>query len=132
MLEFLNTFSHPHMKYPYGIAIHRDNVYVTDIVEHSVFHFKVEAGFRLVAKLGGRGSGIEQFDEPRQLAVSINGDVFVTDRYNNRVQILDDKLQCRLLVLHFFAWILIGMYFSVIVWIIKSKYFQKKEHCSTL
>ena len=46
--EFLNTFSLQHMKEPYGIAIHRDNVYVTDIVEHSVFHFKVEASVSLV------------------------------------------------------------------------------------
>ena len=90
--EFLNMFSHPHMKYPYGIAVHRDNVYVTDIVEHSIIHFIVEEDFRLVVKLGGRGSGIGQFDSPRQLAASTYGDVFVTDCNNNRVQILDGDL----------------------------------------
>ena len=67
--EFLNTFSHPDMKWPYGIAIHRDNVYVTDIKEHCIFHFKVEAHFRLVARVGSRGSAIGQFNWPVQLTV---------------------------------------------------------------
>ena len=80
------------MKVPYGIAIHGDNIYVTDMRDHSLFHFKVEAGFCRVATLGGSGSGIGLFNEPRQLAVSTNGDVFVTDRINNRVQILDSEL----------------------------------------
>ena len=90
--EFLNTFSLQHMKDPYGIAIHRDNVYVTDIVEHSVFHFKVE-DFRFVTRVGGRGSGVGQFDQPCQLAVSTNRDLFVADRDNNRVQILGSDLR---------------------------------------
>ena len=90
--EFLNTFSHPHMREPCGIAIHRDNVYVTDKFKHFLFHFKVEAYFRLVSRIGSRGSGVGQFDEPRQLAVSTSGDVFVADFFNNRVQILDSDL----------------------------------------
>ena len=90
--EFLNSFSHPDMKYPHGIAIHRDNVYVTDVVEDSVFRFKVEARFLLVARVGSRGSGIGQFNYPVQLTVSTNGDVFVADFFNNRVQILDFNL----------------------------------------
>ena len=90
--EFLTSFSHPDMKYPHGIAIRRDNVYVTDLREHCIFHFKVEAHFRLVARVGSRGSGIGQFDWPVQLAVSTNGDVFVADSNNHRVQILDGNL----------------------------------------
>ena len=90
--EFLNTFSHPDMKWPYGVAVHGDNIYVTDKFEHILFHFKVGADFLQVAKLGSRGSGIGQFDEPRQLAVSTNGDVFVADFCNDRIQILDSDL----------------------------------------
>ena len=90
--EFLNTFSHPHMEDPYGIAIHGDNVYVTDIQEHSVFHFKMKADFPLVRMLGSRGSGIRQFKNPKNLTVSTDGDVFVADRDNNRVQILNSDL----------------------------------------
>ena len=90
--EFLTSFSHPDMMHPYGIAICRDNVYVTDTVEHSVFHFKMEADFPLARMLGSKGSGIEQFNYPENLTVSTDGDVFVADRNNNRVQILDGYL----------------------------------------
>ena len=99
MGEFIDTFSHPDMKWPWGIVIHRNNVYVTDTVEHSVFHFKVE-DFRLVARLGGRGSGIGQFDSPRQLTVSTDGGVFITDCNNNRIQILDGDLQYQRYISH--------------------------------
>ena len=94
--EFLNTFSHPDMKYPWGIAVHRDNVYITDMEAHSVFHFKVEVSkggnFRLIVRQGGKGSGNGEFDQPCQLTVSTNGDLFVTDRNNDRLQILDSDL----------------------------------------
>ena len=91
--EFLNTFSHPDMKKPHGIAIHGDNVYVTDTKDHCISLFKVKQDFRLAARLGSSGSGIGKFNDPRQLAVSTNGNVFVTDHGNNRVQILDSELR---------------------------------------
>ena len=36
----------------YGVAIHRDSMYVTDTGVHAVFQFKIEADMRLVAKEG--------------------------------------------------------------------------------
>ena len=90
--EFINTFTHQDMRAPWDIAIHRDNLYVTDDGVHAVFQFKIEIDMRLVAKLGGEGSGMGQFNSPHGLTVSTNGDVFVADRKNNRIQILDDSL----------------------------------------
>ena len=100
--EFINMFSHPLMKWPCGIAIHGDNVFVTDKEEHSVFHFKMGADFHLVSRLGSRGSDIGQFDVPGPLAVSTNGEVFVTDCYNDRIQILmfDSKLHYQRHIVH--------------------------------
>ena len=80
------------MRWPWGIAIHNYNVYVTDIEQHVVLHFKAVNGIHLMAKVGGKGSGIGQFNQPKQLAVSANGDVFVPDSYNHRVQVLDNDL----------------------------------------
>ena len=91
--KFLKTFSHPDMKCPWGIAIYRDNVYVTDTVEHSVFHFKVDTDFPLVARIGNLGSGIRQFNDPRQLTVSRYRNLFVTDYKNDRLKILDNRLR---------------------------------------
>ena len=98
--EFLKTFSHPDMKRPWGIAIYRDNVYVTDTVEHTVFHFKMETDFPLVARIGNLGSGIRQFNEPRQLTVSRYRNLFVTDYKNDRLKILDSKLHYRRHISH--------------------------------
>ena len=89
---FLKSFSHKNMKYAYGIAIHRGNVYVTDSGKHMVFHFKIKRQFRLVAWLGGRGSGNRQFNHPRQLAVSTDGFIWVTDFENDRIKILNGNL----------------------------------------
>ena len=40
-LEFLKAFTYDNMKSPWGIAIHNDSMYMTDILRHSVFHFKM-------------------------------------------------------------------------------------------
>ena len=98
--EFTNTFTHQDMRKPCGIAIHRDNQYVTDTLVHAVFQFKIEIDMRLVAKLGSEGSGIGHFDSPRGLTVSTNGDVFVADCNNNRIQILDDSLHFQREITH--------------------------------
>ena len=97
---FINTFSHEDMIGPHGIAIHRDNLYVTDTTAHAVFRFKIEADMRLIAKLGSEGSGMGQFDYPHGLTVSPNGDVFVADSRNNRIQILDDSLHFQRSITH--------------------------------
>ena len=80
------------MKALCGIGIHGNNLYVTDDVVHAVFHLKIEADFRLVVRLESRGSGLRQFDEPSQLSISTNGDVYIADTNNNRIQILDSSL----------------------------------------
>ena len=89
---FLKAFSHKNMKCAYGIAIHKGNVYVTDRIKHMVFHFEIKREFRLVAWLGGRGSRNKQFNDPRQLTVSTDGFIWVTDFGNNRIKILNGNL----------------------------------------
>ena len=98
--EFIDTFTHQDMIAPYGIAIHRDNLYMTDKGVHAVFQFKIEVDMRLVAKLGSRGSGIGQFNSPLGLTVSTNGDVFVADNNNHKIQILDDSLHFQREITH--------------------------------
>ena len=81
------------MKWPCGIAIHGDNVYVSDTGVHALFQFKLGNDIQLVAKVGTRGYGIGQFRYPNSLAVSNNGDVYVADSGNNRIEILNSALQ---------------------------------------
>ena len=96
---FIDTFAHE-MIAPHGIAIDRDNLYVTDTEAHAVFQFKIEGEMRLFAMLGSQGSKRGQFDCPRGLSVSANGNVFVADYDNNRIQILDDSLHIQRLITH--------------------------------
>ncbi|KAI6656366.1 Tripartite motif-containing protein 2-like [Oopsacas minuta] len=91
--DYLNSFTHKDLLAPLGIAIHEDNVYVTDMKVHAVFLFKMETSFPLIAKLGTRGTQIGEFNYPHNLAVSTNGDVYVTDYHNHRIQILNSSLQ---------------------------------------
>ena len=90
--EFLTCFSDQDMRALWGIAIHGDNLYVTDIGVHSIFHFKIETNFPLVAKRGTKGQQVGRFNKPCNLAVSNNGDIYVADYNNNRVQILNSSL----------------------------------------
>ena len=66
---------------------------MTDTELHAIFQFKMEPQFSLVTKRGNKGSQIGEFNFPRNLTVSTNGDVYVADSNNNRVQILNSSLQ---------------------------------------
>ena len=65
--KFLDTFSHKGMTYPWGIAIHGDNIYVTDTMSHAVFHFKIEQQIRHIATFGSKGSYDVQLNDPHGL-----------------------------------------------------------------
>ena len=99
--EFLEYFTDKHMVRPWGIAIHRDNIYVSDKREHLVFHFKVASDIILLTgMLGSSGDGIGQFNEPRQLSVSDSGDLFIADCQNHRIHILDSNLIHKQFIVH--------------------------------
>ena len=99
--DFLNTFSHQGMNDLCGIALHRDNIYVTALMSDSVFHFKMEQQIRHVATFGsGKGSSDEQFNSPLGLTVSTDGDVFIVDCNNDRIKILDESLRFKRHVTH--------------------------------
>ena len=98
--DFLNSFTHVRMVCPWGIAFHRNNVYVTDIGAHGVFHFKIEADIHPVAALLGQGSTDGMFNNPRQLTVSDNGDLYIADSLNHRIQIVDESLNFKHSITH--------------------------------
>ena len=98
--NFLNSFTHERMVCPWGIAFHRNNVYVTDIEVHGVFHFKIEADIHPVAALLGEGSTDGMFNYPRQLTISDNGDLYIADSDNHRIQIVDDSLNFKHSITH--------------------------------
>ena len=90
--EYINIFCEGELAFPVGIAINGDCVYVSDSNLHSIFHFKLP-GFKLVSKLGNKGTGDREFNLPQQLTVAPNGSVFLADSYNDRVVVLTHELK---------------------------------------
>ncbi|KAI6658093.1 hypothetical protein LOD99_15806 [Oopsacas minuta] len=89
--DYLNQFGNQHLKKPWGILIHEDNIYVTDIVHYAIFLFKLP-DLTMIKRVGKEGSGSEEFNNPRQPAISPNTHLYVPDYNNNRLQILTTNL----------------------------------------
>ena len=94
--DYLNHFKCDDMSRPFDLEIYENNLYITDAEKHSVLRFKLaddNHDVRLIKKIGGIGSDVAEFRDPRQLAVSVIGDVFISDRSNHRIQIFDRSLK---------------------------------------
>lgn len=83
----------PHNFFFANSGIPGENVFLTDKVQSCILHFKFGKEVSFVERIGGRGSGMRQFKDPRQITVATNGELFIADRDNNRVQILDSNLK---------------------------------------
>jgi tripartite motif-containing protein 71 len=71
-----------------GIAIKGETAYVVDSGNARVQEFKLgeHGAGEYVAEFGNSGSGNGQFKEPKGIAIDKEGNVWVADRGNNRVQ----------------------------------------------
>jgi sugar lactone lactonase YvrE len=75
---------------PTGLAYDaaRRRLYVVDTPAHSVLTFQAGAGgYTLLRRLGGRGEERGAFNYPTHLSVAANGNLYVTDSLNFRVQV---------------------------------------------
>ena len=88
--DYLNQFRHQNLYSPCGILIHQDNIYVTDLY-HAIFLFKLP-DLTMIKRVGKKGFGNEEFNYPRQLAISPNQLHYMADTNNNRLQILSANL----------------------------------------
>ena len=86
---------------PLAIAIHQDNLYMTILEAPFLVHFKVADHLRLIRSKEAIRSPVDKFKHLRRLAVSNNGDVFVTDFDRHRIQILDGSLNYKRQISHY-------------------------------
>ena len=89
--DYLNQFSHQHLIMPWGILLHQDSIYVTDLNYQAIFLFKL-SDLTMIKRVGKQGTGNEEFNQTRQLAISPNQLLYVADEFNNRLQILSANL----------------------------------------
>ncbi|XP_078667717.1 E3 ubiquitin-protein ligase TRIM71-like [Branchiostoma floridae x Branchiostoma belcheri] len=81
-----------HCTDPYGLAVQRDGrIVVADPDKHSIFLF--EADGTLVKQVGGQGEGPGQFNQPHFVLADKEDNIFVSDKYNGRVQVFDKNLE---------------------------------------
>ena len=83
--------------YPTGVTIDSEmNVIVVDCESHRVLKFNPDGTFLASSgKLMERGSEVGEFCRPVHIALASNGDLYVCDRGNHRVQILNSNLMSK-------------------------------------
>lgn len=75
---------------PSGVALdeQRKLIYVSDSKKHSVLVYSLD-GYRLIRTIGERGTTEGTFNYPTNIALDREGNSYVVDTGNNRVQIFD-------------------------------------------
>ena len=93
--KFIFTFGESNgagkMHKPLGICIFDGRVYVTQFSGHCILIYKLDGTF--VNQTGCVGKGEGQLNNPYNLAIDeVNGDIYVCDGGNNRIQIFSAEL----------------------------------------
>ena len=89
--KLLKAFGAGVFDFPHGACVDRDgNLWVTDATRpggskgHTVFKFSPDGTLLMtLGRPGVSGSGPELFDQPTDVVVAPNGDIFVTDSHRN-------------------------------------------------
>ena len=75
------------MDFPMGVAIYGNRILITQS-NHCMLNYKLNGMF--ISRIGREGRGELEFVDPRGLAIDeSNGDIYICERSNNRVQILN-------------------------------------------
>ena len=87
----IQTITSKKLSNPMGVAMDKDdNIYVSDVSNCSLFKFSKEG--KLMKVVGRRGTQPAEFNSPGMIKI-INDKLYVCDRENNRVQILNTELE---------------------------------------
>jgi DNA-binding beta-propeller fold protein YncE len=93
--KFQATFGSDRMQRPSGIAVDNKNrlLYVTDVLKDNVLVYDMDS-YKYVRAIGGPPQKVGDdspgtFTRPTNVAVGPNGDVYISDTLNGRIQIFD-------------------------------------------
>ena len=89
--KMVQAITHEKLLHPAGVAVDEDdNIYVTDNGNSSLFKFSKEG--KLMKTVGRKGTRPEEFNDPTCIKL-FNDRLYVCDRKNHRVQILNTELE---------------------------------------
>jgi len=93
--KFQATFGSDRMQRPSGIAVDNKNrlLYVTDVLKNNVVVYDLDS-FKYVRTIGGPPQKMGDdspgtFARPTNIAIGPNGDAYISDTMNGRIQIFD-------------------------------------------
>ncbi len=69
---------------PMNLAIHEDGLYVADYFNDQIKIYSLAGNYQ--RSIGNSGDGPGEFDAPVGVDVAVNGDIYVADFYNQRIQ----------------------------------------------
>ncbi len=83
--RFIRSWGDDCIVTPHGLRIDRnDHVWVTDIGNHQVFQFSSNGERKVTfGKAGTAGNGIDEFNQPTDVAFGARGEIYVADGYGN-------------------------------------------------
>ena len=76
---------------PCGVAVHNDCVYVCDRENHRIQIFDLDLNFK--RSIGSKGRGEGEFDAPKDIKLDNDGNMYIAEWNNARVQVLDSSGQ---------------------------------------
>ena len=84
---FVKQIGAGHLSQPRGVTVHNKHVFVAENGKHRISVFTLDG--QLIRTIGSHGSGPGQFSDPRSVAFAPeeDGDMYVLDRNNSRVQV---------------------------------------------
>ena len=90
--EFVTHFRNDKLKNPWGIAVDKECIFVTDVCHHALFQFR-KKDLKTINRTGTEGDKEGQLDYPNGLCIDTNGDVLVADCRNNRLSVFSKHLK---------------------------------------
>ena len=86
---FVRHIGAGHLSAPYGVTVHNKHVFVAEYGHHRILVFSLDG--QLIHTIGLHGSGPGQFNGPCAVAFAPeeDGDMYVLDRDNSRIQVFD-------------------------------------------
>lgn len=86
--EFLRAYGDEKQFRPTSVAVYGNKIYVCDIAENEIEVLDKDSG-AVLTKIGQTGSGKEDLHLPTHVAVDKDGNLFITDALNFRIQVFD-------------------------------------------
>ena len=95
--EFVTQFRNDKLESPWGIAVDKECIFVTDVWHHALFQFR-KKDFKFINKTATKGDKEGQLNSPYGLCIDTNGDLLVADSDNDRISVFSKHLKFKSII----------------------------------